>query len=270
MVSGLFTPAVLGLTVLIYAVDISAYAARLAGVRTRRPMQARSIYNLLALSARAANALQTTLLAGVVDRAVDQGVTKGLIGTLRLVLLAAAAGLIVGASLIPSVARLLQRAVRSYERRKSLPRVLLHGMRLEVLPRARDELRKPRPGALLWASRHRVPRRWIFLTLAVSVLYAVGAPAAQIASALAPWGARTALSMPSYLTGIGTVLMVLFVDPVTAHAVDLALEGGRPPSDVTALTVWQIGARLAGILLAQVALVPVARLFAGVAEILVR
>jgi hypothetical protein len=268
--TGLLLAAIVALTVLIYTVDISAYAARLAGVRTRRPMQARSIYNLLALSSRAASAFQATLLAGLVDRAVAGGVTGELTATLRLVLVAAAAGVVFGAALVPSLARLLARAVRSYERRRSLPRVLLHGMQVEVLPRAREELRKPRPGALLWASKHRVPRRWILLTVGVTALYAVGGPAAQIASALAPLGTRTALSLPSYFTGFGTILMVLFVDPITAHAVDQALQGERPPSDVTALTVWQIGARLAGIILAQLLLTPVARLFAILARALVR
>lgn len=264
-----FTGAVLALTVLIYAVDVSAYAARLAGVRTRRPMQAQSIYNLLALSSRAAKALQTTLLAGLVDRAVAAGVTAELTAVLRLVLLGAAAGVVLGAGLIPSLARLLARGVRSYELRGSLPRVLLRGLRVETIPQARDELRTPRAGALLWASRHRVPRRWIILTVVVTALYAVGGPAAQIASALAPWGARTALSLPSYLTGVGMVLMVLFVDPVTAHAVDQALQGERPSSDVTALTVWQVAARLMGIMLAQLLLMPIARAFASLADMLV-
>ena len=261
--------ATLALTVLIYAVDVSAYAARLAGVRTRRPMQARSVYNLLALSSRAANALQATLLAGLVDRAVASGITSQLAGILRLVLLAAAGGLVLGAALVPTLARLLERAVDSYERRRSLPRVLLRGLRIEVLPRAREDLRRPRAGALLWANQHRVPRRWILLTIVVTAFYAVGAPAAQIASALAPGGARTALSLPSYLTGVGTILMVLFVDPITARAVDLALQGERPPSDVTLITVWQIGARLMGIVLAQLLLTPVAWAFTLVVEGLV-
>jgi hypothetical protein len=259
----------LALTVIIYAVDTSAYAARLAGVRTGRPTQARSIYNLLALSSRAASALQLTLLARLVDSAVARGITAELTGALRLVLLSAGAGLVLGAVIVPSLARLLARAVRSYERRRSLPRVLLHGLRIEVLPRARQELRTPRSSTLLWASRHRVPRRWILLTVFVAALYAVAGPAAQIASATVPRGTRTALSLSSYFNGLGTILMVLLVDPLTAHVVDQALREERPSSDVTAVTVWQIGGRLTGVLLAQLLLVPVARAFAAVVGYLV-
>ncbi len=261
---------VLALTVLIYAVEISAYAARLAGVRTQRPAQAGSLYNLLALSARAANALQTTLLAGLVDQAAAAGTVGGLIATLRSVLLAAAVGIGVGAALVPSLSRLLARAVHSYEQRRSLPRVVLHGLNIEGLPRAREELRRPRAGAILLAGRHRLPWRWILLTVLVAALYAVAGPAAQIASGITPQGARTALTLPSFLTGVGTVLLVLLVDPLTAHVVDQALRGERPPSDVTAITVWQIGGRLAGTLLAQLLLSPVAALLAAVAGYLVR
>lgn len=260
---------ILALTVLIYVVETSAYAARLAGVRTRRPALAGSLYNLLALSARAANALQATLLAGLVDQTARVNAAAGLTTTMRLILLAAAVGIGIRAALVSSTSRLLARAIYSYERRRSLPRVALHGLSIEVLPRAREELRRPRASAVLHASRHRFPWRWILLTVLVASLYAVAGPAAQIATALTPQGVRTVLALPSFLTG-GTVLMVLLVDPLTAHVVDQALRGERPPSDVTAITVWQIGGRLTGTLLAQLLLIPVAMLLAAAAGYLVR
>ncbi len=257
---------VLILTALIYAVEIAAYASQLAGIRTRRPAQARSLYNLLALSARVANTLQVTLLAGLVDRAVAADEVGDLTCTLRLVLLAGAVGVGVGAALVPSLARLIERAVHSYELRRSLPRVVLHGLSIEALPRAREDVRRPQPRALLLVNRHRLPRRWILLTMLVTSLYAVAGPAAQIASAIVPQSARTALTLPSFFTGVGTVLMVLLVDPLTAHVMDQALQGERPLGDVTAVTIWQIGARLLGVLLAQPLLSPGAALLALVAR----
>ena len=64
--------------------------------------------------------------------------------------------------------------------------------------------------------------------------------------------------------------MVLMVDPLTAHVVDQALRGERSTTDVTAVTVWQIGGRLAGMLLAQLLLNPAAMLLAMVAGWLVQ
>jgi len=261
----LYLVIVLTLTILIYAVDVSAYASRLAGVRTRRPAQAGSLYNFLALSSRAANTVQTVLLAGLVDRAVRADAVDHLAATMRLVLLAAAAGMGVGAALAPSLARLIERAIYSYERRGSLPRVVLHSLSIEVLPRAREELRPPRTSIILWASRHRLPWRWILLTVLVATLYSVAGPAGQIASAMVPQVARTALALPPLFTGVGSVLMVLLVDPLTAHVMDQGLRGERPLSDVTAVTIWQIGGRIVGVLLAQFLLKPGAELLAAVA-----
>jgi hypothetical protein len=75
--------------------------------------------------------------------------------------------------------------------------------------------------------------------------------------------------LPAFFTGVGTVLLVLLVDPLTAHVMDQALRGERPVSDVTAVTVWQIGGRLAGTLLTQLLLSPLAQLLATVARWLV-
>jgi hypothetical protein len=54
-------PLILALTVIVYAVDTGAFAARLAGVRTGRLALAGTIYNLLALSSRTANAPKAPL-----------------------------------------------------------------------------------------------------------------------------------------------------------------------------------------------------------------
>lgn len=261
--------AVFVFTALIYGIEELAHAARLAGVRTRRPAQANSVYNLVALSSRAAFVLQAVLLAGLVDRAAQTQSIDELTWILRWVLMAAAAGIIAGALLVPSVSRLLGRAAQSYALRRSLPRVVLHGLSVRGLPQAWKSLRPPQAGALIWAGRQRLPWLWILAGLGVATLRSVAGPAAQIASALTPQGARTALTLPSFLTGIGTVLMVLLVDPLSAHICDQALRGERPLTDVTRVTIWQIAIQLVGALLAQLVLAPTAGLLAALTAWLV-
>lgn len=257
------------LTVIIYAVNILAYAARLAGIRTRRPAQTSSLYNLLALSARTAHALQATLLAGLVDRAASVDTVGQLTTTLRWVLLGAAGGIVIGAGLIPSFARLLARGVDSFAARGSIPRVVLHGLSVDGMPQVWSQLKRPRAGAVRYAQKNRPGRRWIAITLIVAALNAVAAPAAQIASVVAVGGTRTSLSLPAFLTGIGSILMVLLVDPVTARVMDQALRGERPEADVTVFTVWQVAAQLMGTLAAQLALAPAAQALAALARWLV-
>jgi hypothetical protein len=80
--------------------------------------------------------------------------------------------------------------------------------------------------------------------------------AALYASALVPEGARTAASLSPLVTGLGMILAIFLIDPVSALVTDEALRGQRPLEDATYITVWQVGARLVGTLLAQAILWP--------------
>jgi len=66
------------------------------------------------------------------------------------------------------------------------------------------------------------------------------------------------------LNGLGTLLNIFFIDPVAALITDQAQHGDRPLADVTYITIWQIGARLIGTLLAPLLLAPAG---AGLAQL---
>ena len=51
----------------------------------------------------------------------------------------------------------------------------------------------------------------------------IGVLAASYASALAPQYARTAMTLSGVINGVGTLLLVLLVDPVSALITDQAL-----------------------------------------------
>ena len=98
--------------------------------------------------------------------------------------------------------------------------------------------------------------------------------AALYASALVPEGARTAASLAPLVTGVGVVWTLLIIAPVAALATDKVLRGQRPLQNVTYITVWQVGARLAGThlagtLLAQVILWPAGWVLASMSHWLV-
>jgi hypothetical protein len=262
-------PLILALTIIVYAVDTGASAARVAGVRTGRLTLAGTIYNLLALSARTANALKAPLVASLADQAAAAGTLSGLERDLRLVSLAAALGVALGALSIPSLARLVTRAVRSYELRGSLPQVVLRGLSLQGLVLLQNSVKPPKRSSVGRARHWRLPRRWLLITVVVGAIYATTGLAALYASALVPQGARTATALPSLLNGVGIVLLVLLVDPVTALVTDQAVRGQRPASDVSNVVIWQVGGRLVGTLAAQLLLLPTAELLAWLTRWLV-
>ena len=246
------------LTAFIHTVNTGAYAARLAGVRTGRPTLARSLYNMLALSSRGANALLGPLIASLTDLAVNGQDTAHLLAAYRGMLAAATVGTAVAAALIPSLSRGIARGIASYEVRHSLPHVVVHGVTVRGLWRARAVLRRPSLAAVRESRRSPFRKRFLLASVTVTALYTVTNFATMYASALVPQGVRTAASLSPLLTGLGALLTIFFIDPVAAIVVDEALRGERPLRDVTYISIWQIGARLVGTLVAQVLLVPTA------------
>ncbi len=244
------------LTTIVHIVNTSAHAARLAGVRTRRPALAHSLFNVIALTSRGANALAGPLLASLTDVAVAYQNTNTLLHTYRVVLLAASVGTLIAGLLIPSLSRILERGVVSYEQRRSLPRVVVRVASVRGLWRLRYDLKRPEINSIR-KSRHRpFPKRFLLVSTVITAIYTVTNFAAMYASALVPEGARTATSLSPLVTAGGVLLSILFVDPVAAFVVDGALREQRPLADVTYITIWQVGARLVGTMLAQALLWP--------------
>jgi hypothetical protein len=86
---------------------------------------------------------------------------------------------------------------------------------------------------------------------------------------LAPDLARTATTLSGVINGVGTVLLVILIDPVSALITDQALRGSRPVSEVSHIVVWQVVGRFLGTLLAQFILFPAAVLVVHLARLLV-
>src|SRR5262245_9920448 len=111
------------LTFAINLIGTLAYAARIAGVRTRRIALAFSLFNALVLISRTANSFQAPLLAKRVESNVLAGATEGALTDFRWLLLAASLATIVGALLTPTAQRLFSRGVSALNRQRSLLRL---------------------------------------------------------------------------------------------------------------------------------------------------
>ena len=257
------------LTVLINTIETSAYAARLAGVRTRQPALAGSLYNVLTLGSRAANGVAGPLLASLTDLAVQKQDTASLMGVYRLILLAASIGTVLSALGIPSLSHILARGIASYENRRSLPRVVVRATSVQGLWRIKDDLAAPRLSAVRESRRSPFPKRFLVASVLATAISTVSNAASMYASALVPEGARTAASLSPLLAGFGLLLTIFFVNPVAALVTDGALREQRPLKDVTYITIWQVGAQLIGTLVAQVLLSPAGWALATVARWLV-
>jgi Alternate to MurJ len=259
---------ILLLTAVVHCLDTAAYASRIAGVRTGRLALTGALFNIVSLASRVAYTLQAPLLGSAVDRMVRQGSLAGLLHDFHLIIGAASVGTLLGAMLIPSFASLFSRGAAAYETYGSFPALVLHSLSTRGLSRVSQHFRLPLPQSVRNASRFNLPRSFFGLTVVVTAVYTVGISSTMYASALVPELARTATTLSGVINGVGTLLLVILVDPVSALVTDQALRGSRPGSAVTHIVVWQVAARFTGTLLAQLLFVPAALLVVRIAHLL--
>src|SRR6266576_1487719 len=123
-----------------------------------------------------------------------------------------------------------------------------------------QHFRLPLPESVRNARRFNLPCSFLLLNIIVTAVYTVGISATMYASALAPDLARTATTLSGVINGIGTLLLVILIDPVSALITDQALRGKRPGAEVTHIVIWQVAGRCIGTLVAQLLFFPAALL----------
>ena len=259
---------ILLLTAVVHCLDTAAYASRIAGVRTGRLALTGALFNIVSLASRVAYTLQAPLLGSAVDRMVRQGSLAGLPRDFHFILDAASVGTLLGAAFIPTFASLFSKGAAAYENYGSFPALVLHSLSTRGLSRVSQHLRMPLPASVSNARRFNLPRSFFALTVLVTAVYTVGVSSTMYASALVPELARTATTLSGVVNGVGTLLLVILVDPVSALITDQALRGSRPASAVTHIVVWQVAGRFAGTLLAQLLFVPAALFVVQIARLL--
>ena len=245
---------ILLLTGVVHCLDTASYASRIAGVRTGRLAMTGALFNIVSLASRVAYTLQAPLLGSAVDRMVHQANLGGLLRDFHFILAAASVGTLLGAVLVPSFTAIFSRAAVAYESHGSFSTLLLHTLSL--------------PESLQKASRFNLPRSFLLLNIIVTAVYTVGISATMYASALAPELARTATTLSGVVNGVGTLLLVILIDPVSALITDQALRGKRPASEVSHIVIWQVTGRFIGTLLAQLLFFPAALLVVHLARML--
>ncbi|HEV2261279.1 MAG TPA: DUF2837 family protein [Candidatus Rubrimentiphilum sp.] len=272
----------LAINVLIQAIQIGAYAARLAGVRTGRIATSIALFNLFVLASRLATLVYTLMLAPLSDRAGNA--VKSLILhhapvasvtqvqqlfelQLRLIVVAGTAGTVLGGLLLPMFTYLYVRGVRSFERTKSIPHSLWRLFDPRVIVQVFAHIRVPHYREIFAFSAHNIPMRLLISNVVVTAVYAIGVVAAYYASVIDINVARTAVTTSGIINGIGTVAFTFFVDPTSSMIVDEAAKGERPVKEVQSMVFYLALTAIVGWLVSQALLWPAAWIIAQVAHL---
>jgi Alternate to MurJ len=257
------------LTFVIHLIGTLAYAARIAGVRTRRIAVSFSLFNILILVSRTSNSFQGPFLAKRIESNIAGGVSHGLLEDFRWMLWSATLATVLGALLIPTFQRVFSRAVLHFQTHRSVPRLLLHIFLKGGVTQLKNVVAVPTTANLTQIrTGSALSPLMIALNVLAIALWTTGVFASLYAGYLDPALRVTSSTLSAVINGGATILMVVFIDPQMSVMTDDVVEGRTTESHFRRAIVWLVGSRLAGTVLAQLILVPAAMLIAGVARIM--
>ena len=254
------------LTALINLIGALAYAARIAGVRTRRIAMSFALFNALVLVSRLSNGFLGPLIANRVEDAIARGGGSLLIADFRLLMLACTLGVMLGIALIPTSQRLFASAINKMQTHRSLGRLALRSVTPAGLRTLRDSVAFPKVARV----RPSGPPRevgWGFLlaNCAAQAILVVGVLASIYAGYLNPEYRVTASQLSALINGFATIMLFLFIDPKLSMLTDDVVDGKLSEASFRRGIIWISGSRLAGTLLAQALFLPAALLIAWAA-----
>lgn len=264
----------LALNAVVQAIQIGAYAARLAGVRSGRIATSISLFNLFVTASRLANLAYAPMLGTISDRAAhatrDATTAHAALvqfsWQIRAIVFAGTIGTALGTLLLPTFLHVFSRGIAAFERLGSVPRALLRLFDPRVLLAIVRATRVPTRAMLQDLPWRGVPRNLLIGNVIVTGIYAIGVVAATYASVLDPADARTAVLLSGIVNGIATIAFTLVVDPTSALITDQAVKGERSLAQVKAMVVSLAASAVLGTLLSQALLDPAAAVIAFVAR----
>jgi hypothetical protein len=267
------------ITFVVQGVTIGAYAARLAGVQTKRIATSISLFNLFSTFARLTNLFSVVLIAPLSDKAGNavavlaphDPATASLFQAnygwqLRFMILGGTLGMMTFAAFLPMFTYVFRRGIDSFERRKSVLTALRQLTRPTVLREIAQSNRWPTWTEMRSFSMHGLPKRLFIFNVVVTGVYAIGVQASYLASVLDVEAARTAISLSGVINGIGTIAFTLFVDPTSALITDQAIKGERTVEEVRSMVFFLSLSAILGTLVSQIFLGPAAGVIVFVAH----
>lgn len=243
-----------------------AYAARVAGVRTRRIAMSFALFNVLVLVSRTANGFLGPFLAKRIENRLMHGGGASLADDFRIVLASASVAVLVGIVLVPTAQRLFASAIGHFQVHRSTGRMILRAATPAGLSTIRRSVASPSVGQL---SALRRPRGvgWSVLVanMIAQALLTVGVLASLYAGYLAPEFRVTASQLSAVVNGFATILLFALIDPQLSVMTDDVVEGKVSEPLFRRTIVWISLSRLAGTLLAQAIFLPAAAAIAWIA-----
>ncbi len=247
------------LTFAINLVGALAYAARIAGVRTRKIALSFALFNVLVLLSRLSNSFLGPFLAKRIEKALLAHSGDGLLHDFRLILASATVATVLGTLLIPTVQRWFCRAIADFQNHRSVLALARTGCTLRGLAFLQ---RTSTPPGLHHVRNLRkstgIGLKVIVLNIAAQALLTVGVVASLYAGFLYPDYRVTAAQLSAVVNGFATILLFVLIDPQLSVMTDDVIAGAVSEPVFRRTIVLLSLSRIAGTVLAQLLFLPAA------------
>jgi hypothetical protein len=253
------------LTAAINLIGTLAYAARIAGVRTRRIAMSFALFNIMVLFSRLSNSFLGPFLAKRIETRLADGGGAALAGDFRMILWSATLSVLAGIVLVPTGQRLFARAIGHFQRNRSTAKMILRSATPAGLRTVRESLAVPT--AQFSALRQERGVGWgvLLANVLAQALITVGVLASLYAGYLNPEFRVTASQLSAVINGFATILLFALIDPQLSVMTDDVIEGRLGEAMFRRTIVWVSLSRLLGTVLAQALFLPAAALIAWIA-----
>lgn len=256
-------------TMVINLIDTLSYSIRPSGVRTKKLAVSLSLFNIMAVISRLSNMIQGPFLGSLVDISIKYNTVPLLGLNMRLVLLSATMGAVIGAPLMPTFVSVFSAAINGMETAGSVPKLILMSLKWENIKRIRSKIVLPRLSMLKGIKETNIPKSFLIYNVIITSIYTTGIISSLYAGALLPEFRTTASLLSGIVNGFATILLTVIVDPVAALITDQALAGKRTQKDVNTMVVLLVFGKIIGTLLAQVVFLPASHLILFVTKLIV-
>lgn len=260
---------VLILTVIISIISTLAYSVRIVGVRTGRIAVSFAVFNIFALISRTANSIQAPLLAKTIESTIKTGNPQSLLYVFRWILFSTTLATIIGAALMPTFIKIFGKAVESFSINRSIPKLLIHGFSKSGIEQFKSSVTKPRKQNLTQLkSLKMMPKKIILLNGLAFSISTVGVLASLYAGCLNPELRTTCSTLASVITGLSTILMVIFIDPFISMQTDDVIKGKCTQLQFDRCITFIVGGLIVGTVVAQLLLIPSAKIISFTAKLI--
>jgi len=256
------------LTFVIYLIGALAYAARIAGVRTRKIAVSFALFNVLVLVSRAANSFQAPFLSKRIEvNLINKA--EALFWDFQILMFTATMATVAGTLMVPTVQRLFTRAIQHFHANRSIPKLMLHVFAKGGIGYLKTAVTAPSVEHMKGLrEKSIVSIRMVILNVVAQCFLALGVFASLYAGFIAPEYRVTALSLSAVINGVATILLFVLIDPQLSVMTDDVIDGRITEGQFRRAVVWLSGSRVVGTALAQVLLVPGAILIAEIARMI--